>query len=257
MKIIRYKSGSGTHYGVLEDDGSILELSGSIFDQFKVGLKVDQLKNVQILAPVDPRKVICTGLNYQSHIREMELATPEFPMLFMKPHTTVTNPEEPIMYPRAGQKVEYEGELTIVIGKPTKQVSEAEALDHVLGYTCANDVSERVFQLREMKNGAMLIGKSFDTFCPLGPVISTGLDPTNLELTTRLNGEIKQHINTSDLLFTASHLISYISEAIHLLPGDVILTGTPSGVAPMKPGDLVEIEISGIGTLRNPVVKDT
>jgi 2-keto-4-pentenoate hydratase/2-oxohepta-3-ene-1,7-dioic acid hydratase in catechol pathway len=256
MKILRYESDGKTVYGVLEDDGSIRELVGSPFAQFAVGGQVGQLSDVHVLAPVEPRKIICTGLNYQSHILEMGLPTPEFPILFMKPHTTLVHPEDPIVYPRKGQQVEYEAELTAVIGKPAKNVAEADALDYILGYTCANDVSERVIQSAEMKNGLMLIGKSFDTFCPLGPVIATDLDPANLKLSARLNGETRQEINTSDLLFSVARLVSYVSEAIQLLPGDVILTGTPSGVGPMQPGDVVEIEISGIGVLRNPVIRE-
>ena len=256
MKILRYESDGKPLYGVLEDDGSIRELVGSPFARFTVGGQVAQLSDVRVLTPVEPGKIICTGLNYRSHIEEMGLPTPEFPMLFMKPHTTLVHPGDPIVYPRKGQQVEYEAELTPVIGRPAKNVAEADALDYVLGYTCANDVSERVIQRAEMKNGSMLIGKSFDTFCPLGPVIATDLDPTNLELSARLNGETKQQINTSDLLFSVARLVSYVSEAIQLLPGDVILTGTPSGVGPMQPRDVIEIEISGIGVLRNPVIRE-
>ena len=141
-----------------------------------------------------------------------------------------------------------------VIGRAAKNVPKERALDHVLGYTCGNDVTERAIQRAEMKNGAMLVSKGFDTFCPLGPAIATGLDPTDLDLTTRLNGETKQQTNTSDLLFPVAELVSYISEAILLLPGDVIMTGTPSGIGPMAPGDIAEVEISGIGVLRNPII---
>ena len=177
-------------------------------------------------------------------------------MLFMLPSTAILDPEEPIVYPHQGQNVHYEGELSVVIGKKARRVAEADALDYVFGYSCGNDVSERVIQANEMANGCMLIGKGFDTFKPLGPCIATGLDSTNLELTTRLNGEVKQHTNTDDLIFPVAALIAYISEAITLLPGDVIMTGTPSGVGPVQPGDVVEIEISGVGVLRNPVVAE-
>ena len=172
------------------------------------------------------------------------------------PRRLLLDPEEAIVYPKQGQNVHYEGELTVIMGKKARRVSEADALDYVLGYTCGNDVSERVIQANEMANGCMLIGKGFDTFKPIGPYIATGLDSTNLELTTRLNGEVKQHTNTDDLIFSVAQLIAYISEAITLLPGDVIMTGTPSGVGPVQPGDVVEIEISGIGVLRNPVVAE-
>ena len=146
--------------------------------------------------------------------------------------------------------------MAVIIGKQTRRVSETEALDYVLGYTCGNDISERVIQFAEMEMGCMLLGKGFDTFCPLGPVIATGLDPTNLDIKTRLNGEVKQDSNTADLLFSVAHLVSYISAVMTLLPGDVIMTGTPSGVGPIAPGDTVELEISGVGVLRNPVVAE-
>ena len=152
--------------------------------------------------------------------------------------------------------MEYEAELAAVIGKPARHIPEESALEYVLGYTCGNDVSERVVQFAEMKMGALLVGKGFDTFCPLGPVIATGLDPTNRDVMARLNGELRQNGNTSDLLFSVAKLVSYISESMLLLPGDVIMTGTPSGVGPIAPGDVVEIEISGVGVLRNPVVAE-
>jgi 2-keto-4-pentenoate hydratase/2-oxohepta-3-ene-1,7-dioic acid hydratase in catechol pathway len=253
MKILRYQADGGAKYGVLEDDDTVLELIGSPFDDFRVGPRVAELSDVRVLSPVRPSKTIGVGLNYLSHIREMGHATPESPMLFMKPPTGVIGHGDSIVYPKIGQKVEYEAELVAVIGKPARHVAEEEALDYVLGYTCGNDVSERVIQFAEMKTGAMLVGKGFDTFCPLGPVIATGLDPTDLNVMSRLNGEPRQDANTSDLLFSVAKLVAYISEAMLLLPGDVIMTGTPSGVGPMSPGDVVEVEISGIGVLRNPV----
>ena len=256
MKIVRYAADGDARYGVLEEDGSVLGLVGSPFGDHQVGSKVGELSELRVLAPVEPSKTIGVGLNYTSHIKEMGHATPEFPMLFMKPPTTVISPGEPIVYPRGGEKVEYEAELAAVIGKPARHVSEESALDYVLGYTCGNDVSERVVQFAEMKMGAILVGKGFDTFCPLGPVIATGLDPTNLDVIARLNGELRQNANTSDLLFSVAKLVSYISDSMLLLPGDVIMTGTPSGVGPIAPGDVVEIEISGVGVLRNPVVAE-
>ena len=254
MKIVRYRHNGEAGYGVLDDDDSVRQLIGSPFDDFDTGSKVAQLDQVQLLAPVEPQKIICVGLNYQGHIKETGLPTPKFPMLFMKPLTTMVGPGDPVVYPRKGREVEYEGELVTVIGRAAKNVPKERALDHVLGYTCGNDVTERAIQRAEMKNGAMLVSKGFDTFCPLGPAIATGLDPTDLDLTTRLNGETKQQTNTSDLLFPVAELVSYISEAILLLPGDVIMTGTPSGIGPMAPGDIAEVEISGIGVLRNPII---
>ena len=257
MKFIRYKTKTNdTKYGVLEEGNLITEITNTPFESFTNTDITHLIDDVSILSPVTPSKIICVGLNYLSHIKEMGLAIPKSPMLFMKPITTLTDPNTPIIYPKICQKVEYEAELTVVIGKPTRHVSEADALDYVLGYTCGNDVSERVFQMQEMKSGAMLIGKGFDSFCPLGPVIETELDPDNVSVKARLNGEEKQNGNTSDLLFSASKLISYISAAMTLMPGDVILTGTPSGVGPIAHGDTVEIEIPEIGILKNNVTNE-
>ena len=256
MKILRYQADGESKYGILDDDGSVLQLIGSPFDEFRVGPRVAELSEVQVLTPVQPSKTIGVGLNYLSHIHETGLATPESPMLFMKPPTGVIGPGDSIVYPRQGRQVEYEAELVAIIGKPARHVAEEQALEYVLGYTCGNDVSERVIQSAEMKTGAMLVGKGFDTFCPLGPVIATDLDPTGLNVMSRLNGEPRQDANTSDLVFSVAKLVAFISEAILLLPGDVIMTGTPSGVGPMVPGDMVEIEISGVGVLRNPVVAE-
>ena len=256
MKILRYAAGGATSYGILEEDGSIRQLASCPFDSLEESGETANLDDVKVLAPVGSPRLIGVGLNYLAHAEEGGKEPPDQPMLFMLPATAILDPEEPVIYPRQGQNVHYEGELSVIIGKKARRVSEADALDCVLGYTCGNDVSERVIQANEMANGCLLIGKGFDTFKPLGPYIATGLDSTNLELTTRLNGEVKQHTNTDDLIFSVAQLIAYISEAVTLLPGDVIMTGTPSGVGPVQPGDVVEIEISGIGVLRNPVVAE-
>ncbi len=256
MKIVRFCADGSTSYGILEEDGGIRQLAGCPFDSLEESGETTHLDNVSVLAPVGTPRLIGVGLNYLAHAEEGGSTPPELPMLFMLPATAILDPEEPIIYPRQGQNVHYEGELTVIIGKKARRVSEADALDYVFGYTCGNDVSERVIQAKEMGNGCLLIGKGFDTFKPLGPYIATGLDSTNLEMTTRLNGEVKQHTNTDDLIFSVAQLIAYISEAITLLPGDTIMTGTPSGVGPVQPGDVVEIEISGVGVLRNPVVAE-
>lgn len=256
MKIARYQTPDGVHCGLMEDDGNCRRLAGSPFDSLETTGAVDDAADIRLLAPVKPPRIFGTGLNYVSHIEESGMPTPQFPMLFMKPTTAATGPGAPIVYPRQGTEVHFEGELAAVIGREGRRIPEARALDHVLGYTCGDDVSERPIQFAEMKTGCLLIGKSFDTFCPLGPVIATGLDPTDLDLEARVNGETRQSINTSDLLFSVAQLVAYISDAITLLPGDVILTGTPAGVGPIQAGDIVEIEISGIGTLTNPVIAE-
>jgi len=256
MKILRYRADCSTSYGILEEDGSIRQLAGCPFESIAESGATTHLDNVTVLAPVAMPRLIGVGLNYLAQAEEGGATPPDQPMLFMLPSTAILDPEQPIIYPRQGQNVHYEGELAVIIGKEARRVAEADALDYVFGYSCGNDVSERVIQAKEMSNGCLLIGKGFDTFKPLGPCIATGLDSTNLELTTRLNGEVKQHTNTDDLIFPVAQLIAYISEAITLLPGDVIMTGTPSGVGPVQPGDVVEIEISGVGVLRNPVATE-
>jgi 2-keto-4-pentenoate hydratase/2-oxohepta-3-ene-1,7-dioic acid hydratase in catechol pathway len=221
-------------------------LSGNLFEDLTPTGEVDPVKNVKLLSPVDPPRIFGAGLNYVSHIEEMKLKRP------------VIGPDEPIIYPRSDKELEvhYEGELVVVVGRKARRVSEARALDVVLGYTCGNDLSERVIQRIEMGMGHLLIGKAYDTFCPLGPVIATGLDPSDLLLETRVNGELRQSVRTSDLLYSVPHLISYISQAVTLLPGDVIMTGTPFGIGPTVPGDVIDITIEGIGTLHNSVIAE-
>jgi len=256
MKMLRYSANDEIRFGILEEDGTVRQMTSCPWDSMEESGETTHLDNVRVLAPIGKPRLIGVGLNYLAHAEEGGQTPPDQPMLFMLPSTAILDPEEAIVYPKQGQNVHYEGELTVIMGKKARRVSEADALDHVLGYTCGNDVSERVIQANEMANGCMLIGKGFDTFKPIGPYIATGLDSTNLELTTRLNGEVKQHTNTDDLIFSVAQLIAYISEAITLLPGDVIMTGTPSGVGPVQPGDVVEIETSGVGVLRNPVVAE-
>ena len=256
MKFVRYEADGQISYGQLDEDGTIHALRGCPFDVIEHSGDVTSLDQVELLAPVEQGRIIGVGLNYAAHAAESGKEEPEMPMLFMLPFAAVIAPEAPIIYPSQGRHVDFEGELAVIIGHKTRRVSEADALDRVFGYACGNDLSERVIQRREMAMGAMLICKSFDTFKPLGPCIATGLDPTNLELTTRLNGEIKQHSSTSDMIFPVAKLVAYISEALTLLPGDVIMSGTPSGVGPVQSGDTVEIEISGIGLLRNPVIAE-
>ncbi|EIN02392.1 fumarylacetoacetate (FAA) hydrolase [Paraburkholderia hospita] len=175
-------------------------------------------------------------------------------MLFMKPSTTVIGHEESIVYPFDGENIHFEGELTVIIGKEARNVSESDALDYVFGYTCGNDVSDRILQRRESEFGCLLVGKGYDTFAPIGPVVETELDPSNLHLITRVNGEVRQNGNTADLVYGVPALIAYLSKYMTLLPGDHIMTGTPAGVGPIKPGDTIEVEIEGIGVLRNKVI---
>lgn len=253
MKIIRCEISGQPVYGMLEENGTVKQISGSIFGAYQIGDTIGNVKDLKLLSPVEPSKVIGVGLNYKSHIFETGGQEPKFPILFLKPSTSVIGPDATIVIPDVEGEIHYEGELGVVIGKRARHVSEAEALSYVLGYTCGNDVSARKVIKEEREIGNMTRGKGFDTFCPLGPCIATGLDPTNLSLETRLNGETKQRGNTSDLLFSVAYLIADMSKVFTLLEGDVILTGTPSGIGPIEPGDVVEVDISGIGVLRNPV----
>lgn len=253
--IARYSIDGDIHYGIVSDDG-YRRLAASPFDDLDTTGTVDPVDRARLLAPVDRPRIFGVGLNYITHIAEVGAETPTRPMLFMKPTNAVAGPGDPVIYPREGKNVHYEAELAVVIGRSARRIAEADALDCVLGYTCANDISERVIQKEEMDQGCLLIGKGFDTFCPLGPVIATNLDPTNLLLEARVNGETRQSIRTSDLLFSVASLVAYLSSAITLEPGDVIITGTPSGVGPVTPGDRMEIECEGVGVLENTVVAE-
>jgi 2-keto-4-pentenoate hydratase/2-oxohepta-3-ene-1,7-dioic acid hydratase in catechol pathway len=194
---------------------------------------------------------VCLGLNYRKHAEETGLPIPSLPLIFLKPPSAVIGPDDNIVLPRDYKRVDYEGELGIVIGRRAKDVAKSEAKDYVLGYTCFNDVSERHAQ---SSDGQWARAKGFDTFAPIGPWVETEVSPDDLKLETYLNGEIRQSARTSDLIFGVAELVSFISGVMTLLPGDVIATGTPSGIGPMKPGDVVEVSIERIGTLRNYVV---
>jgi 2-keto-4-pentenoate hydratase/2-oxohepta-3-ene-1,7-dioic acid hydratase in catechol pathway len=249
MKFVRYQAENQVRYGIWEGD-YVQEISGSIFGNFQVTGSKHKLSDVRLLAPVEPTKILCVGLNYRDHIEELKEKIPPVPSHFMKPLTTVIGPEDPILYPRVATRVDYEGELAVVIKDRIKHVRAEEALMHVLGYTCFNDVTER--ELSEI-SGQLTRSKGFDTFAPFGPCIATDLDPSNLVLRTLLNGKLMQEASLADLIFSIPFLIHYLSQCMTLLPGDLISTGTPRGVAAMKPGDVVEVAIDGIGVLRNPV----
>ena len=207
-----------------------------------------KLADVKLLAPVAPSKVIAVGLNYQTHLGERSSA--KYPGLFAKLPTTIIGPGDAIVLPPDATNVHYEGEMVVVIGKRASHVSEAEAPDYVFGVTCGNDVSERDWQKNDLQ---WFRAKATDTFGPLGPVIARGLNYSDLLLQTRLNGEVKQKQRTSDLIFNVPAVVSYVSRYVTLLPGDVIYTGTPGATSAMKPGDVVEVELEGVGVLRNPV----
>ncbi len=266
MKLIRFYDQHGhVHYGSTEDAGTVRLITGDLLGEFR--LTDQRVRPVKLLAPVQPAAIFCIGLNYRRHAAETGARIPEFPVLFMKSPAAVQNPGDPVALPRhlASDQVDYECELAIVIGRKAKNVPAAEALDYVLGFTAANDVSARDWQIQ--RGGSQWCrGKTFDTFCPLGPAIVT-LDeignPNSLSIQTRVNGETRQQSNTADMIFSVAAIIEFLSGSTTLLPGTVILTGTPEGVGMarkpplwLKPGDQMEVEIEKIGILANPVIAE-
>ncbi len=254
MKLLRYQTSDGPTYGSLKQDGSVNAIQGDPFHEFTVGGTVGSYDELEILAPVVPGKIIAVGLNYRAHAAEVNMEIPTFPMLFFKPPSSVIGPGESIVLPRSSEQVEHECELALVIGRRTRNVSEDEALDCLLGYTAANDVSARDWQARENQ---WVRAKSFDTFLPLGPVIVSDLNPDSLKVSTRVNGKTAQDSNTSDMIFACAFLIQEISQVMTLEPGDVIITGTPQGVGPITHGDTVEVEVENVGVLSNPAVAES
>jgi 2-keto-4-pentenoate hydratase/2-oxohepta-3-ene-1,7-dioic acid hydratase in catechol pathway len=270
VRIARFARGGDVGYGIVEEvqpDGAAgaglapetdgLAVAELIGHPFGVGESVRltgaryELADVRLLAPVLPSKVVAIGRNYLDHVREMGNEPPPEPVIFLKPSTAVAGPRDPILYPAGlSERVDFEGELAVVIGRLCRQVPQERVPDVIFGYTCANDVTARDLQA---KDGQWARAKGFDTFCPLGPWIETDLDPADLELTTIVNGEIRQNARTSQLMHGVTELVSYVSDVMTLLPGDVLLTGTPAGVGPLKDGDEVSVTIEGIGTLSNGV----
>ncbi|MQL53673.1 DUF2437 domain-containing protein [Desulfofundulus thermobenzoicus] len=250
MHIGRFRYQDEVFYGLAEGE-RVFPVEDPFVSPEPVPGRQFALAELTVLAPCRPSKAVCVGLNYRDHAAELNLAPPEEPVLFLKPSTAVIGPGEPIVYPAMSARVDYEAELAVVMGKRARQVREEEAKDYILGYTCANDVTARDLQ---QKDGQWTRAKSFDTFLPLGPFIVTGVDPDDREVSLYLNGERRQHSSTAKLIFPVYRLVSFVSRIMTLLPGDVILTGTPAGVGPVRPGDRVAVEISGIGRLENPVV---
>ena len=263
MKIVRHlDSHDAIRYGNLMPDGRILELAGETPTSLRETGRTADVK--KILSPLAPAAIYCIGLNYKLHARETGAEIPKHPVLFMKSIAALQNPGDPILLPthRKSEKVDYEGELVVVIGKTCKNVSREKALEHVLGYTCGNDVSARDWQ-KHGGAGQWCLGKSFDTFAPLGPCLVTAdeiPDPNTLEIKTLLNGQVMQQSNTSDMIFSVAEIISFLSGSSTLLPGTAIFTGTPSGVGMarnphvwLKTGDNVIVTIDRIGSLSNPV----
>ncbi len=259
MKIVRFKYKNKISYGVL--NGHIVHgYRGSPFPGTGVKAKnfipdgnTYNLDEIRLLPPCPPTKLVCLGLNYHFHADEFKIPVPELPLLFLKPPSAIIGPEDNIVLPHLAERIDYECELAIVIGKTAKNVPEESFAEYILGYTCFNDVTDRVAQA---KDGQWTRAKGFDTFAPLGPCIDTEVSPFNLKIETYVNGKLKQSGNTGDLIFGVPKLVGFISGIMTLLPGDIIATGTPSGVGPLTAGDTVEIKIENIGTLRNHVVAE-
>ena len=247
-KYVRYSSGGKTSYGML-DGNTVRELAGDLFASPKPTGKTLKLDQVKLLAPVTPGKVLAVGLNYQTHLGERPAA--QYPGLFAKLPSAIIATDENIVYPADAENLHYEGEMVVVIGKRVKNVSVAEAPQYVFGVTTGDDVSERNWQKNDLQ---WFRAKASDTFGPLGPIIARGINYNDLLLQTRLNGEVVQSQRTKDLIFDVATVVSYISRYVTLDPGDVIYTGTPGTTRPIKPGDVVEVELEGVGTLRNRVV---
>jgi 2-keto-4-pentenoate hydratase/2-oxohepta-3-ene-1,7-dioic acid hydratase in catechol pathway len=237
-------------YGMLEGE-HVREISGVPWETWSPGPQVWRISDVRLVAPVDPSKIVCIGRNYAAHAAELGNEVPKEPLMFLKPPSSVIGPQEPIVLTAYSQKVEHEGELAMIIGRRCAHLRDDEdALKYVLGYSCLNDVTARDLQKSDVQ---FTRGKGFDTFCPIGPHIETDLDPANVSVETRVNGTVRQSGHTSLMIYPCAFLVRWISRMMTLVPGDVIATGTPAGVGPLKAGDVVEVSVGGIGVLRNSV----
>jgi 2-keto-4-pentenoate hydratase/2-oxohepta-3-ene-1,7-dioic acid hydratase in catechol pathway len=260
MRYCRFEHQGAKHYGLIEDNAGtpvitrILARTPTSFADFDQGEKTSvSLNSVHLRAPVEPSKIVCIGRNYREHAKELDHPVPTEPLFFLKPPSSLIGPGDEILRPtELSQRVDYEGELTAVIGKRCYRLREGEDVrPYIVGYTCLNDVTARDLQ---NKDGQWTRAKGFDTFCPVGPVVADGLDPwKGVRVQTRVNGELRQNGTTADFLFPMDVLLRYITQAMTLEPGDIVATGTPAGVGQLKSGDVVEVTVEGVGTLRNPV----
>lgn len=254
MRFIRYqKRNDPASYGWVYEN-MVGEVEGSPFGEFRRLEAALPLESVRLLSPVLPGKIICVGRNYAAHAKEHDAEVPDVPLLFLKPPSSVIGTGQTILMPPQSQQVEHEAELVVVIGKRGRWISAGDAYNYILGYTIGNDITARDLQRRD---GQWTRSKGFDTFCPLGPWIETEFDPTDALITCSVNGEMRQMASTHDMVFRVEQLIAFASSIMTLDPGDIIMTGTPSGVSPLRTGDVVEISIDKLGTLRNPVEKET
>ena len=252
MKIYRYKHNAKISTGVLKED-KLYPIQGSVCRKFKTAKKGILVGDVILLPPVVPSKIIAIGLNYKDHAMERGKPLPEEPLIFLKPSSAVIGPKDIIVYPSMTKRVDFEGELAVVIKKKAKSLRpDEDTSDYILGYSCFNDVTARDLQTKDVQ---FTRAKSFDTFASIGPCIATDIDPARLRIKTFLNGKLKQSGNTRNLIFSVPFLVRFVSNIMTLNPEDIITTGTPAGIGPMVPGDKVDVQIEGIGTLSNTVMK--
>jgi 2-keto-4-pentenoate hydratase/2-oxohepta-3-ene-1,7-dioic acid hydratase in catechol pathway len=266
MKHCRFQLNSQAQYGLIESVGGKDQITrtlsipphladGDLEDSPSRKILPIDLSTANLLAPVEPSKIVCIGRNYRAHAAELGNEVPAEPLIFLKPPSSLLAPKQTVLRPGISERVDYEGELGVVIGKRCRHLKpEEDVRPYILGYTCVNDVTARDLQ---KKDGQWSRGKGFDTFCPVGPLVTTELDPwAGVGVETKVNGVVKQHGNTSDLIFTLDAVIRHIAQAMTLYPGDLIATGTPEGVGPVVSGDLMEVTVEGIGTLSNPVADE-
>lgn len=255
MKTCRYvprntASPTTPRYGLIEGE-TVIEMSGVPWGQWIRGAHSSRLSDVRLVAPVEPSKIVCVGRNYAAHAAELGNEVPKEPLIFLKPSTSIIGPEEPVVLTKYSKQVEHEGELGLVVGRRCSHLRDSDdALSYLLGYTCLNDVTARDLQKSDVQ---FTRGKGFDTFCPIGPHVETELDPSSVHVEASVNGIVRQSSNTSLMIYAVPFLVRWISRMMTLLPGDVIATGTPAGVGPLVAGDTVEVVVSGVGVLRNPV----
>ena len=250
MRIVRAKHQDEVFYAILEKD-AVERLNGTPYDGIERDGRKYSVADVQLLAPAEPTKIVCVGKNYKAHADEMKEGQPEEPLLFLKPNTCIVGNGDNVVYPALSKRVDYEAELGVVIGKKAHEVELGHAAEYIFGYICLNDVTARDIQKGD---GQWTRGKGFDTFCPIGPWIETELDAGNMRIRSILNGEVRQDSTTAMMTHSIDKLICYMSACMTLLPGDIIATGTPEGIGPMQRGDVIEVEIEGIGTLKNRIV---
>ena len=253
MRLIRYQAKKEpAQYGWVSND-RVGRIDGSPFGEFQRLEATLPLDSVQLHAPIVPGKIICVGRNYSEHIKEQNADTPETPLLFFKPPSAVIGPMQTIILPPQSQQVDHEAELVVVIGKRGRWIQPTDAFSYIYGYTIGNDITARDLQRRD---GQWTRSKGFDTFCPLGPWVETEFDPTDAMITCHVNGELRQMASTHDMIFHVDQIIAFASSIMTLEPGDVLMTGTPAGISPLHPGDVVEVTIDGLGKLHNPVAME-